>query len=122
MKLKLLLAAFVALPLCAQAQPKDPPKPTKADAQKVVKLISGDPAKTKAYCEMIKLDEEAAKVDEEKDSKKLEEISKKMDELGGQLGPEYAALLDGLGEIDPDSKAAEDINAEFESLEKQCAK
>jgi hypothetical protein len=121
-KLKLLVAALVVLPLCAQAQPKDAPKVTKADAQKVVKLISSDSAKTKAYCEMIKLDDEANQADEKKDTKKLEEISTKMEELGGQLGPEYGALMDGLDALDPNSKVAEEINTEFEALEKLCAK
>jgi hypothetical protein len=69
MKLKLLVAALVVLPLCAQAQPKDAPKVTKADLQKVVKLISSDPAATKAYCEMVKLDDEANQADEKRTPK-----------------------------------------------------
>ena len=72
MKLKLMLAAAVilALPLAAQAQKK----PTKADADKVVKLISADKAKTKTYCDLAKLGDEAQQADEKKDTKKAEEI------------------------------------------------
>ena len=89
MKLKLMLAAAVilALPLAAQAQKK----PTKADADKVVKLISADKAKTKIYCDLAKLGDEAQQADEKKDTKKAEEIGQKMDAMGKQLGPEYAA-------------------------------
>lgn len=122
MKLKFLVVALALLPLAAQAQEKGAPKLTKADAQKVVKMISGDQAKVKAYCEMATLADQAQDADQKKDTKKLEEISKKMDELGDQLGPEYAALLDGLDAIDPNTKAAEDINAELEALDKLCAK
>lgn len=122
MKLKLLVAALVVLPLCAQAQPKDAPKVTKADAQKVVKLISGDQAKLKVYCEMGKLSDEAQAADAKKDTKTVEEISKKMDELGSQLGPEFAALMDGLDSVDPNSKTGADISAELENLDKLCAK
>jgi hypothetical protein len=122
MKLKLLVAALVVLPLCAQAQPKSAPKATKADAQKVVKLISGDQAKLKVYCEMGKLSDEAQAAEAKKDTKKVEELSKKIEEMGGQLGPEYAAFMDGLDGVDPNSQAAKDIDAEMEKLDKLCAK
>jgi hypothetical protein len=122
MKLKLLVAALVVLPLCAQAQPNKAPKATKADAQKVVKLISGDQAKTKIYCDMAKLSDEAQAADEKKDTKKVEELSKKIDEMSAQLGPEYAALMDGLDNMDPNSKAVADINTELEALDKLCGK
>ena len=122
MKLKLLVAALVVLPLCAQAQPKNAPKATKADAQKIVKLISGDQAKLKIYCEMGKLSDEAQAAEAKKDTKKVEELSKKIEELGGQLGPEYAAFMDGLDSVDPNSQAAKDIDTEMGALDKLCAK
>jgi hypothetical protein len=34
---------------------------TKADAQKVLEIISGDKAKTQTYCDIIKLGDEAEK-------------------------------------------------------------
>ena len=36
-----------------------------------------------------------------KESKKVEELSLKADELGKQLGPEWAALMDGIQDVDP---------------------
>jgi ABC-type transporter Mla subunit MlaD len=122
MQLKFLVAVLAALPLCGQAQPNNAPKASNAEAQKVVKLISSDQAKTKAYCEMSKLSDQAQQAEQKKDAKKLDELSKKMDELGHQLGPEFGALMDGLDSIDPKSKAAEEINATLENLDKLCAK
>jgi hypothetical protein len=47
MNLKLIVAILViaAVPVFAQAQPPSTAKVTKADAQKVIKIISGDKAK-----------------------------------------------------------------------------
>jgi hypothetical protein len=42
---------------------------TKADAQKVVKIISGDKAKTQSYCDMTKLDEQIKQAKEKRDNK-----------------------------------------------------
>ena len=39
---------------------------TKADAQKVVNIISGDKAKTQTYCEMTKLGEQIEQANGEK--------------------------------------------------------
>jgi hypothetical protein len=51
MNLKLIVAILliVVLPLCAQAQKPSAAKVTKADVQKVVKIISGDKARTQTY-------------------------------------------------------------------------
>ena len=110
MKLNIVIAAFVvaAIPLCAWAQ--KPPKPTNAEAQKVVKLISADKAKAQAYCEVSKLGEEMDQADQKKDTKKVAELSKKMDELSQKIGPEYVALMDGMQDVDPNTKLAQDIS------------
>jgi hypothetical protein len=61
MYLKLLLAAtiFATVPIVAFAQKDEPtdqaPKPTVADAQKVVEMISNDMRKLQTYCEIGKL-------------------------------------------------------------------
>jgi hypothetical protein len=57
MDLKMIVAilAISALPVCAQAQKPSALKVTNADAQKVVKMISGDKAKTQTYCDLVKL-------------------------------------------------------------------
>jgi starvation-inducible outer membrane lipoprotein len=123
MKLKLFvaIAAIAALTVGAQAQPK-PKKVTKADAQKVVALISADKAKTQIYCDMAKLGEQIEQADQKKDTKKVEALSKQMDEMSAKLGPEYAALMDGMQEMDANSKVVKDIGATLEGLDALCAK
>jgi hypothetical protein len=55
MNRKFIVAILViaAAPVCVQAQKPTPV--TKADAQNVLKIISGDKAKSQAYCEIAKL-------------------------------------------------------------------
>jgi ABC-type transporter Mla subunit MlaD len=125
--LKSILAIFViaALPLCAQAQPAkkgSAPKATNADAQKVVKIISGDKTKTQAYCDAGKLGEQIEQAEQKKDTKKADELSKQMDALTQKLGPEYVALMEGVEELDENSKEGKAIGATLEALDKLCAK
>ena len=86
-------------PLFAQAQP-DPAK-LKADAQKVVSIISGDKAKTQAYCQIANLGDQIGEADQQKDRKKGEALTQKMNELEKQLGPEYLALEEETQDVDP---------------------
>jgi starvation-inducible outer membrane lipoprotein len=122
MKLKTIAAALALamLPLAAQAQ--SAPKITKADAQKVVKMIGADKAKTKAYCEMAKLGDEMDAADKKKDTKKVEALSKKMDALTDQLGPDYGKLMQGMEGLKPDSKQAQEIGGVLDGLDKLCGK
>lgn len=122
MKLKYLAAVFavVVLPLAAQAQKA--PKVTKADAERVVKLISGDKAKTKIYCDIAKLGDEIDQADQKKDTKKVDELSEKMDGMAKQLGPEYVNLTEGLQALKADSKEAQEIGGVLEGLDKLCGK
>ena len=122
MKKKIAAAAFLVamLPLGAQAQ--KPPKPTKAAAQQVVKLISGDQAKLKTYCEMGKLDEQIAAAEKKKDDKTVDALSKKLDAMAQQLGPEYVSLMTGLQNADPNSKDVQEIGQVLGELEKHCGK
>jgi len=124
MNLKSIVAVIViaALPVCAQAQKAGAPKVTKADALKVVKIISADKAKAQTYCDMAKLGEQMELADQKKDSKKVDELSKKMDEMSTKLGPEYVALMDGVQEMDPNSKDGQEIGTALEALDKLCAK
>jgi phage-related minor tail protein len=121
-KLIIAILMIVALPLCAQAQKPSAAKVTKADVQKVVKIISGDKAKTQTYCDIGKLNEQIEEADDKKDIKKTEELSQQIDALGKKLGPEYAALMDGLQEVDPESEDGKKIGLMFEPLDKLCAK
>jgi hypothetical protein len=120
----LIVAVFVtaAVPVYAQAQKPSTAKVTTADVQKVVTLISGDKAKTQTYCDIGKLNEQIEEADEKKDVKKTEELSQQIDALGKKLGPEYAALMDGLQEVDPESEDGKKIGLMFEPLDKLCAK
>src|SRR5664279_6008619 len=124
MNLKSIIAAVViaAVPLCALAQPKPAAKLTNADAQKVVKMIRADKAKTQTYCDMAKLGEQMEQADQKKDTKKSDELSKQMDAMSAKLGPEYVALMDGVQTLDQNSKAGKDIGDTLEGLDKLCAK
>ncbi len=110
--------AIVVLPLAAPAQAA----PTKAQAQQVVKMISGDKAKVKIYCEMSKLGDQIDAADKKKDTKTVEALSKKMDAMTAQLGPDYAKLMEGLQGMKPDSKQAQEIGDVMDGLDKQCGK
>jgi hypothetical protein len=121
---KLIAAVFViaAVPVYAQAQKPSTAKVTAADVQKVVTLISGDKAKTQSYCDIGKLNEQIEEANDKKDIKKTEELSQQIDALGKKLGPEYAALMDGLQEVDPESEDGKQIDLMFEPLDKLCAR
>jgi mevalonate kinase len=121
-KLIIAILMIVALPLCAQAQKPSAAKVTKADVQKVVKIISDDKAKTQTYCDIGKLNEQIEEANDKKDIKKTEELSQQIDALGKKLGPEYAALMDGLQEVDPESEDGKQIDLMFEPLDKLCAR
>jgi hypothetical protein len=108
MKLKLVAAIFaLAIPALAHAQQSDPqPKPTKADAQNVVQIITNDKVKTQAYCDLTKLEGQVEAAAQKNDTKTLEALSKQAQQLLDKLGPEYFKLMDGLEQVDPKSSEA----------------
>ena len=112
---------IAALPVCAQAQKPSAAKVTNADAQKVVKMISGDKAKTQTYCDLVKLGDQFEEIDP-KDTKKADALNQQMAELAAKLGAEYIALVGGLRDLDPDSKESKEINSTLDALDKLCAK
>jgi peptidoglycan hydrolase CwlO-like protein len=122
MNRKFIVAILViaAAPVCVQAQKPTPV--TKADAQNVLKIISGDKAKSQAYCEIAKLGDQMEQANEKRDSKKFDELARKMDELAKTLGAEYAALMDGLPDIDPGSEDGKEIASTFDELDKLCGR
>jgi hypothetical protein len=134
MNFKLIVAVLViaALPVCSQAQAPKQPKPAKAApaapvttaaaAQKVVKTISGDKAKTQTYCDIGKLGSQIEDAEQKKDMNRIDELNKKMDEMATKLGPEYVALMTRLEDIDPNSKEALEVSSALETLDKLCAK
>jgi hypothetical protein len=118
---KLIVAILViaAVPVCAQAQKLS--TVTKADARKVINIISGDKAKTRIYCDIAKLGAQIEQADQKNGAKKTDELYRQMDELGTKLGPEYVTLMDGLQEMDPNSPDGQEINSMLERLDKLCA-
>ena len=123
-KLVAAISLFAAIPMVALAQ-KDgdankAPKPTVADVQKLVQMISADKAKLKAYCEIGKLQDEMEKADQKKDNKALEALGTKADTLAQQIGPEYTKVMDGLEEVDPNSAEGKQYTTVFATLVKQC--
>jgi glucose/arabinose dehydrogenase len=102
---------------------KDSKEMTKlAVAQKVVKTISGDNAKTQTYCDIGKLGDQIQEAEKKGDMNKIDELNSKMGGLATKLGPEYAELMSGLEDIDPNSKEALEIGSALEILDKLCAK
>ena len=121
-KLVVTICVLAATPAFAQQPPPAGPKPTKADVQKVVQIVSGDKAKTATYCDMAKLDDQIAEADSKKDQKKVEELSKQADALSQTLGPEYVSLMTGLQQVDSSSAEGKDFSSALEALDKLCAK
>jgi hypothetical protein len=92
----------------------------KADAQKVVSIISRDKAKTQTYCQIADLGEQMDQAGQEKDNKKIEELAQKLPELEKNLGPEYIGLVDSLRNVDLTSKDRDDIVSIFDELDEAC--
>jgi peptidoglycan hydrolase CwlO-like protein len=109
----------VAGPVCVQAQN---PKVSMGDAQKVVTIISGDKAKTQAYCDIKKLSEQIDEASAKKDDKTVAELSQKIDTLEKTLGPEYVALLDGLEDIVGNDLLGAEFMAAIASLDILCTR
>ena len=126
MNLKLLLAVtiFATAPILAFAQKDDPanqaPKPTLADAQKVVQAISSDKTKLQAYCDLGKLQDQMEKAEEGNDTKAVDALVAKADALGQQIGPEYLRIVEGLEEVYPNSAEGQKFAAVFDSLQEKC--
>jgi hypothetical protein len=114
------ITILVTASIAAFAQDDQTPKPTIEEAQKLVQTISGDKAKLKVYCEIGKLQEEMEKAGEKNDTKALEALSTKVDSLEQQVGPDYIRVMDGLGEVDPDSTEGQKFTAVFEQLHNKC--
>jgi Rad3-related DNA helicase len=125
LKVFLTIAALAAMPTLAHAQQGRPApsaaKPTKAEVQRVVQIISADKTKTQTYCELGKLNEQIAQAEEKKDNKRLEALAKRADDLAQKIGPEYVKLMDALENIDENSKEGQEFGAMLQSLERLCS-
>ena len=124
MRLKLVVAiSALAIPALAHAQRSGPqPKPTKADAQNVVQIITSDKVKTQAYCDFTQLEGQVKAADQKNDTETLEALSKQAQLLIDKLGPEYFKLMDGLEKVDPKSSEAKEFMSILSELDKSCTK
>ena len=127
LRLVIAIAAIAAMPVLAQAQQKGGPPPaakppTKAEVQKVVNQIKGDKARLDTYCQMSKLGDQMQVAAEKKDQKKMDALNKQADALAQKLGPDYAKVMAGMEDVDPESKDGKDMIAIFDSLDASCPK
>ena len=120
MNMKLIVAILVttAMPVYAQAQDRNP---VVTAAQRVVKIISSDPAKVETYCAIGKLGVQIEDANEAKDKKTADVLTEEMRGLEKRLGPEYLSLMSGLQEIDPESDDGVEIEAMLRPLDRSCA-
>ena len=116
----------LAIPVLAHAQQGGPqptvPKPTKADAQKVVQIITRDKVKTQTYCDLTKLEGQVKALPQNTDTKTAETLTKQAEALIDKLGPEYFKLMDGLEQVDPKSSEAKEFMSILSELDKRCTK
>ena len=122
MKPKLVVAiSALAIPALAHAQQSGPPnvpKPTKADAQNVVQIITSDKAKTQAYCDLTKFEAVSSKRFGKRQT--VEMLIKQFEALIDKLGPEYFKLMDGLEQVDLNSNEAKEFMSILSELDKKC--
>ena len=126
MKLKLIaVISALAIPALAHAQQGGPqsnvPKPTKADAQNVIQIVTSDKAKTQAYCDLTKLYDQLKAV-QQNDTKTVETLTNQASALIYKLGPEYLKLMDGLEQVDRKSSDAKEFMSILSELDKRCTK
>jgi hypothetical protein len=122
-KIFVAILLIAAVPACAQAQTRNAPKVTKGDAQKVLKIIRSDKAKTQTYCEINKVSDQMNEAYGKKDKKTVDELSQKIERLEKILGPEYIALMDGLQKLGPENKKrVAEIMLQFGTLDRLCAR
>jgi hypothetical protein len=52
--------------------------------------------------------------------KERDALGVKIGSLEQQFGPDYRRVMDGLGEVDPNSAEGQKLTALFEPLQEQC--
>src|SRR5262245_50986507 len=120
MNVQAAVAILLIVSVYAQAQSPSAPKVNKGDAQKAVTIISGDKAKTQAYCDMQKLALRIEEAHKKKDGKTIKESSQNIKTLEKTLGPEFFALIDGLQDIKKDEQLSEEFLAAIIALDRLC--
>ena len=116
MKAPLIVAVLpiCAAPAYAQRQQQNVAK-LKADAQKVVSIISGDKAKTQTYCEARDIAKQIIQ-GQQKDHEKAEKLADQLTEQGS----EYLALMESLRSANLTSKDGQEIESMFDEVDESC--
>jgi type I site-specific restriction endonuclease len=126
MKLMLIatIAALVAIPAVAYAQQgqANVPKPTKADVQNVVQIVTADKAKTQAYCDLTKLYDQVEAAEQKNDTNTIEALAKHANALVDKLGPEYSKMAEGLDQVDLTSSEGKELMSILLELDKLCTR
>ena len=118
----LLIVAILVIstvPLHAQRQQQNIAK-LKADAQKVVSIISGDKAKTQTYCDARDIANQIVEAGQKKDNEKAERLADKLTEQEMNLGSEYLALMESLRNANLTPKDGREIESLFDELDESC--
>ena len=113
------ISIISTVPLYAQRQQQNVAK-LKADAKKVVSIISGDKAKTQSYCEARDIATQIVQAGQQKDKANLEELADKLTEQQKNLGSEYLALMESLRNASLTSKDGQEIESLFDELDESC--
>jgi hypothetical protein len=105
--------AVVEPPVAPKAPPvpSKVPKPTMADAQRLMQSISSDKGKLQTYCELIKVIQQID--DTPPDDKTQQDLQRQLDALEDKLGPDWRKLNDGAQQIDENSPEGKEIFAAF---------
>src|SRR6516225_11858392 len=125
MKLKLVAAIFaLAIPALAHAQQSSPqpnvPKPTKADAQNVVQIITSDKVKMQAYCDLGKLFDQIQVAKKKNDSDTIQALGKQLLPVVDKLGPEYVKVIKGMDQVDLTSSEGNELLSILSELDRRC--
>jgi hypothetical protein len=121
MKFAVVIVMMAGLPDLAQAQQgRQVPKPSKDEVQKLVESIQADQAKTKQYCEMMKLYDQAAQAQEKKQKRKYRQLTKQAEDTAKKLGAEYQKAMAGLRQTDPLSPEYDELMKMLDPLDKSC--
>jgi hypothetical protein len=95
-KMMLVVAGLLISGAPGYAQDQPTVAKLKADAEKLVKMTSGDKQKIQTYCEFADLSDQIGQANEDGDAKKADQLSKEADELEKKLGLEFVSLAEEL--------------------------
>jgi hypothetical protein len=117
----ILIAVLVTTSAFAQGQLSNHTAPsTTVDYQRVVRSITGDKTKIKAYCNLAKLYEQLGDAEAKNDMKTVGTLTGKAQAQLDTLGPNYANLLDAFDQTGPDTEEGKKISAALDALDKLC--